>query len=243
MGGYAFIPGDVVEKLPSMTAAAAKLCVALGRHMNGRGECWPSEERLAGESGMARRTVRRVRGELVDLGVLARNQRPRDAGGKFTIGVIKWAKIPANDAIKPQATTGPWSSEAKKPEATDGLEPQATSGLQKYPIREDTQQQDARTRARGIAADEGESEEGEERAEIIRRAIPTVADAAATRLARQYTVAELDRGCGRLKEEQARGKVMIAVAWLTSWLKEECGGNGKPKPVAVGEGGQNLWRL
>ncbi len=71
---------------PTDNPAAQCLLLVLANYADERGECWPSQERLASETKMSVRSVRRKLAELAAAKLIAREHRgaPYDAGGRAT---------------------------------------------------------------------------------------------------------------------------------------------------------------
>lgn len=80
--GYTSIDNDsVIDRLPVIPSPAVKVLLSLSRRANGARECWPSVERIAGDTGLCIRAVRRALSELIRLGFLVIDKRP----GRSTI--------------------------------------------------------------------------------------------------------------------------------------------------------------
>lgn len=65
---------------PRLGAAACRVLLAIGAHVNRDGWCWPSFATIADMVGTGRQAVMRQVGELVDLGYLERQHRKRENG-------------------------------------------------------------------------------------------------------------------------------------------------------------------
>ena len=120
--GSAVIPPVVVQAAPQLSGAAVRLALALGKFMNGQGECWPAYRTLMGVAGIRdQRTFSRARRELADrCGLVWFGGRP----GRGHAQHYRFADRPA------QAPTGRAAADAKRverPRQKAGATPPRTS--------------------------------------------------------------------------------------------------------------------
>ena len=73
---YAYIPAAAVDVLPQLSGAEARILIALGSFMSGKGKCWPSYAALHARSGVKNRgALCNALAKLQALGVLAIQRR------------------------------------------------------------------------------------------------------------------------------------------------------------------------
>lgn len=60
---------------------ARVVLIYLKDHADRDGKCWPGIRTIASELGLSRSTVKRALGELVESGVISKEERRRENGG------------------------------------------------------------------------------------------------------------------------------------------------------------------
>lgn len=70
--GWTRIDNSIIDRLPSIGAAAWLVYTALARHANGDRVCWPTIQRLAAVTGLRRRAVQVALRRLAELGEITR---------------------------------------------------------------------------------------------------------------------------------------------------------------------------
>jgi len=82
-------------------SSAAKLTLlAVSNFANEDGVAWPSQRRLASDTGLAERTVRRALEQLEDAGLIRREERRRNDGSRSADFIFILAVQPANLAAR-----------------------------------------------------------------------------------------------------------------------------------------------
>jgi len=77
MAGYGFLPQNVLDAWPALSSPALRVAGALSRYMDGKGACYPSQEKIAAQAGITARRVRSGLRELEARGLLQSKRRGR----------------------------------------------------------------------------------------------------------------------------------------------------------------------
>src|SRR5688500_5496990 len=78
--------------------------LAVANYADADGSCWPSQERIAHDTELGERTVRRSLAELEAMGLLRREERRSDRTKSFKSDRIILTEPPATQAAGPAAT-------------------------------------------------------------------------------------------------------------------------------------------